>query len=47
MGIFDYSRDKEIQEGLEDLLEGKINKVKISKSELKEFLKKDEEPKED
>lgn len=47
MGIFDFEKEKEIQKGLEELFEGKINKIKISKEELLAFLKKDEEePKE-
>lgn len=42
MGIFDYEQEKNLEKDLENLFEGKI---RVSKNELMDFLKKKEEPK--
>lgn len=44
MSLFDYEKEKQLQEDLENLFE---SKVRISKKDLVNFLKKDESPKEE
>lgn len=44
MSLFDYEKEKQLQEDLENLFE---SKVRISKDNLASFLKKDEIPKEE